>query len=112
MAFAFDTLGYAKKLRDAGLPQAQAEAHAEAAREFIMTELVTRYDLETAIAATRGSSNRGSRSIVYLSLNRCDNAIRRFKRPNWIANRDFTPIAMLPDDCLLEFAREHPAAAE
>ena len=39
MAFAFDSLGYAKKLRDAGVPQDQAEAHAEAAREFIMVEL-------------------------------------------------------------------------
>ena len=51
-----------------------------------------------------------SRWILYLSLNRCDNAIRRFKRPNWIANRDFTPIEMLPDDCLLEFARRQSAA--
>ena len=42
-----------------------------------------------------------SRWIVYLSLNRCDNAIRRFKRPTWIANRDFAPIEMLPDDCLV-----------
>jgi ectoine hydroxylase len=41
-----------------------------------------------------------SRWILYLSLNRCDNAIRRFKRPTWIANRDFTPIEMLGDDCL------------
>ena len=46
MAFAFDSLGYAKKLRDAGVAQDQAEAHAEAAREFIMTELATRNDLE------------------------------------------------------------------
>ena len=46
MAFAFDTLGYAKHLRDAGVPQDQAEAHAEAARQFIMAELVTRYDLD------------------------------------------------------------------
>jgi hypothetical protein len=45
MAFAFDTLGYAKHLRDVGVPQEQAEAHAEAARQFIMAELVTRYDL-------------------------------------------------------------------
>jgi ectoine hydroxylase len=50
-----------------------------------------------------------SRWILYLSLNRCDNAIRRFKRPTWIANRDFTPIDMLPDDCLRTTAR---AAAE
>jgi hypothetical protein len=46
MAFAFDTLGYAKRLRDAGIPLEQAEAHAEAAREFIMTELVTKQDLD------------------------------------------------------------------
>jgi CBS-domain-containing membrane protein len=48
MAFAFDSLGYAKKLREVGVPQEQAEAHAEAAREFIMVELVTRQDLDTA----------------------------------------------------------------
>ena len=46
MAFAFDTLGYAKRLRDAGIPRDQADAHAEAAREFIMTELVTKQDLD------------------------------------------------------------------
>lgn len=45
MAWAFDTLGYAKRLRDGGVPNPQAEAHAEAAREFIMTELVTKQDL-------------------------------------------------------------------
>lgn len=53
-----------------------------------------------------------SRWILYLSLNRCDNAIRRFKRPTWIANRDFTPIEMLPDDCLLDYARKRRTAAE
>uniref|UniRef100_Q07N48 DUF1640 domain-containing protein n=1 Tax=Rhodopseudomonas palustris (strain BisA53) TaxID=316055 RepID=Q07N48_RHOP5 len=45
MAFAFDTLGYAKRLRSAGVSNEQAEAHAEAAREFIMAELVTKADL-------------------------------------------------------------------
>ena len=48
MAYAFDTLGYAKRLRDAGISIPEAEAHAEAAREFIMAELVTRTDLEGA----------------------------------------------------------------
>jgi CBS-domain-containing membrane protein len=47
MAFAFHSLGYAKHPRDAGVPQDRAEAHAEAARQFIMAELVTRYDLDT-----------------------------------------------------------------
>jgi hypothetical protein len=49
VACAFDTLGYAKRLRDGGVPNPQAEAHAEAAREFIMSELVTKQDLQTAI---------------------------------------------------------------
>jgi ectoine hydroxylase len=53
-----------------------------------------------------------SRWIVYLSLNRCDNAIRRFKRPTWIANRDFTPIEVAPDDCLVQYGRTHRTAAE
>ena len=49
MAFAFDPLGYAKRLRDAGVPQDQAEAHAEAARDFVMHELVTKEDLRLAL---------------------------------------------------------------
>jgi hypothetical protein len=49
VAWAFDTLGYAKRLREAGVPNPQAEGHAEAAREFIMTELVTKQDLQVAI---------------------------------------------------------------
>ena len=46
MAYAFDTLGYAKWLRDAGISQGQAEAHAEAAREFVMGDLATKADLQ------------------------------------------------------------------
>ena len=49
MVFALDTLGYAKHLRDRGVPSDQAEAHAEAARDFIMAELVTKIDLEAAL---------------------------------------------------------------
>jgi ectoine hydroxylase len=41
------------------------------------------------------------RVIVYLSLCTVSNHIRQFKRPEWIAHRDFTPIQMLGDDCLL-----------
>jgi hypothetical protein len=51
MAWAFDTLGYAKRLREAGVPNPQAEGHAEAAREFIMTELVTKQDLQVQLQA-------------------------------------------------------------
>ena len=45
MAYTFDSLGYAKRLRDGGVPREQAEAHAEAARDFIMAELATKADL-------------------------------------------------------------------
>lgn len=44
------------------------------------------------------------RSIVYLSLCEVSNHIRRFKRAEWIAHRDFTPIEPLDDDCLLDLA--------
>jgi ectoine hydroxylase len=42
------------------------------------------------------------RVIVYLSLCRVDNHIRRFARAPWIAHRDFTPIQPLADDCLTQ----------
>ena len=42
------------------------------------------------------------RVSVYLSLCAVSNHIRRFKRPEFIAQRDFTPIETLPDDCLLK----------
>ncbi len=41
------------------------------------------------------------RVAVYLSLCAASNHIRRFKRPEYIAHRDFTPIECLSDDCLL-----------
>jgi hypothetical protein len=55
MAYTFDSLGYAKRLRDGGVPQDQAEAHAEAARDFMMPELATKADvlaIKTDLLAT------------------------------------------------------------
>ena len=46
-----------------------------------------------------------NRVAVYLSLCAVSNHIRRHKRPEYIAHRDFTPIECLPDDCLL---RDYP----
>ena len=43
-----------------------------------------------------------NRTIVYLSLCHVDNHIRQFKRPEWVAHRDFSPIVPLPDDTLLQ----------
>ena len=42
------------------------------------------------------------RTIVYLSLCHVENHIRRFRRAEWIAHRDFAPIEPLPDDCFDE----------
>jgi ectoine hydroxylase len=42
-----------------------------------------------------------NRVAVYLSLCAVSNHIRRFKRPEYIAHRDFRPIECLGDDCLL-----------
>ena len=43
-----------------------------------------------------------NRVSVYLSLCAVSNHIRRFKRKEYIAHRDFTPIECLPDDCLVK----------
>ncbi|NPU23970.1 hypothetical protein HL671_20220 [Bradyrhizobium sp. LMG 8443] len=55
MAFTFDTLGYSKHLKTAGIPAAEADAHAEAARTFIMNELVTKADLTVALDAVKSA---------------------------------------------------------
>lgn len=52
MAYTFDSLAYAKRLRDRGVPNDQAEAHAEAARDFIMAELVTKADMAELVTKT------------------------------------------------------------
>jgi hypothetical protein len=47
----FDTLSYAKRLKSAGVPEAQAEAQAEALAEAVGGQLVTRRDLAEAVRA-------------------------------------------------------------
>ena len=46
------------------------------------------------------------RTIVYLSLCHTENHIRRFKRPEWVAHRDFSPIQPVDDDALQALAAE------
>lgn len=45
-AIAFDTLAYAKKLKQAGVPEAQAEVQAEALAEVVEERLATKQDLQ------------------------------------------------------------------
>lgn len=42
----FDTLVHTKKLRDAGVPEAQAEAHAEALLAAFSQNIATKQDLK------------------------------------------------------------------
>lgn len=49
MAFVMDTLGYAKKLESAGVKREHAEAIAEAQREYVMDQIVTKADLRDAL---------------------------------------------------------------
>jgi len=53
------------------------------------------------VHASTSNLSPWNRVSVYLSLCAVSNHIRRFKRPGYIAHRDFAPIACLPDDCLL-----------
>src|SRR5579872_6079504 len=43
----FDTLAYCKRLKNAGVPEAQAEAHAEALAETVDKNLATKQDIKT-----------------------------------------------------------------
>jgi ectoine hydroxylase len=54
------------------------------------------------VHASTSNLSPWNRVSVYLSLCAVSNHIRRFKRPEYIAHRDFAPIECLPDDCLLK----------
>ncbi|MGD9614044.1 MAG: hypothetical protein AB7H90_12545 [Alphaproteobacteria bacterium] len=56
---AFDTLTYARKLKQAGVPEAQAEAMADATRELLDSEFATKADiagLKSEIALLRNET--------------------------------------------------------
>jgi ectoine hydroxylase len=52
------------------------------------------------VHASTSNLSPWNRVSVYLSLCAVSNHVRRFKRPEYIAHRNFTPIECLPDDCL------------
>jgi len=57
------------------------------------------------VHASSSNLSPWNRVAVYLSLCAVSNHIRRHKRPEYIAHRNFDAIECLPDDCLL---RESP----
>ncbi len=54
------------------------------------------------VHASTSNLSPWNRVSVYLSLCAVSNHIQRFKRPDYIAHRDFAPIQCLPDDCLVK----------
>jgi uncharacterized membrane protein YheB (UPF0754 family) len=63
----FDTLAYAKKLKEAGVPEKQAEIHAEAIAEIVEDRLTTKRDLkELEIAVQRDIKELELRLIIKL----------------------------------------------
>ena len=57
------------------------------------------------VHASTSNLSPWTRVSVYQSLCAVSNHIRRFKRPEFIAHRQFDPIECLPDDCL---RRDYP----
>ena len=55
---AFDTLSYARRLKSAGMPEAQAEAVAEATRDVITADVATKADIERLGASTKADIDR------------------------------------------------------
>ena len=50
----FDTLAYARRLKEAGVAEAQAEAHAEAVRDAITEDVATKADMAALKTDTAG----------------------------------------------------------
>ena len=59
MATMIDTLGYVKKLTAAGFSREQAEAQAEAFRDDIATQVVTKTDLDAGLLHLETDMNAG-----------------------------------------------------
>jgi len=67
---AFDTLTYAKKLQEAGVPPQQAETHAWALKETVEDTLATKQDLQLVRQDVRDLETRmdGRFRLVYWML--------------------------------------------
>ena len=59
----FDTLSYARRLKQAGLPEAQAEAIADATRELVVQDFATKSDIAALRAEISAVEQRLTASI-------------------------------------------------
>jgi hypothetical protein len=68
MAASFDTLRYARRLREAGVPEAQAESQAEALNEFLGSGAATKADLDL-VRTELGAELRQTRTGLEARIN-------------------------------------------
>lgn len=71
MTLTFDTLAYANKLKAVGVPEKQAEVHAEAIAELIVDHLATKQDLkelELRMVIKLGGMIIGSMTLLVVLL--------------------------------------------
>jgi hypothetical protein len=64
VALAFDTLGYLCICSVRRRPRPQAETHAEAARDFIMHEVVTKTDLHASVGNLKSQIENAKWSLT------------------------------------------------
>ena len=55
----FDTLSYARRLKEAGVDERQAEAHAEAVRDAMTQGAASKVDLDKGLAALKVDIDKG-----------------------------------------------------
>jgi hypothetical protein len=63
---AFDTLSYARRLKQAGVPEAQAEAMADATRELVVQDFATKGDIASLKADIAALDQRFKADIAGL----------------------------------------------
>ena len=56
------------------------------------------------VHGSTGNITPSTRTIAYLNVNSTENAITKFGRAEYFANRDFSPLQAYGDDCLLQQA--------
>ena len=65
MALAFDSLSFARHLRDHRIPQGQSEALADAVRNFVMVNLATQEDILSVRQDLANAKNQLETSVAY-----------------------------------------------
>lgn len=87
----FDTLTYTKKLREAGVPEKQAEVQAETLSDFIESDLATKKDLkELEVSLKRDIEQIKAEMATKVELERATTSIIK-----WTAGAVFASVGIV-----------------